>query len=83
MTKSADQIASDIQATLVPLAGFQFNRAATWMRIRRAVAATIVAGGQYPHVRVRASREQRVAGRISVRALINDTPFDAVLEQAI
>lgn len=71
MPKTTAQITADLQAIVNTTgASYPIDRPVSWMRVRRAVGTYLRATFGYNYyVKVRATREQRLAGIIQVRAL--------------
>ena len=79
---TAQQITASLQSAMDGFVGAA-NRGASWMRIRRALGEILrgEVGNDY-FVKVRASRADREAGRIQVRALFAGNDVSLTLQLA-
>lgn len=79
---TAQEITTSLQSTLDGFAAVK-NRGASWMRIRRALGQVLrdAVGNDY-FVKVRASRADREAGRVQVRALFAGNDVSLTLQLA-
>ena len=81
--KTPEQVTADLQAELDALPPIRFNRAASWMRLRRILALRLRADGISDYfVKVRATRADREAGRIQVRALFEGQDVGLTVQTA-
>lgn len=82
MAKTKDQITTELQAALDQHAA-EPNRGTTWMRIRRSLGVILRENFGYDYfVKVQASRADREAGRVQVRALFGSDVVDLTLQSA-
>ena len=79
MTKTTEQITADLRSAVADVR-LASSRASTWMRMRRLMAAVLRENFGYDYfVKVRASREDRAAGRIRVQAVFGGQAINITL----